>query len=89
MITPAYARTMAAYNRWQNGSLYGAADGLSDGSHELAGVDPRRQVLGDADDDRDTRVLGACERDDRRLPFVAERVDECSKLLAIEPIDLG
>jgi uncharacterized damage-inducible protein DinB len=30
MITPAYARTMAAYNRWQNRNLYGAADGLSD-----------------------------------------------------------
>ncbi len=30
MITPAYVRTMADYNRWQNRSLYGAADGLSD-----------------------------------------------------------
>jgi uncharacterized damage-inducible protein DinB len=30
MITPDYARTMAAYNRWQNKSLYGAAAGLSD-----------------------------------------------------------
>jgi uncharacterized damage-inducible protein DinB len=30
MITPAYVRVMAAYNRWQNRSLYGAADGLSD-----------------------------------------------------------
>ena len=30
MITPAYVRTMAAYNRWQNENLYGAADGLSD-----------------------------------------------------------
>jgi uncharacterized damage-inducible protein DinB len=30
MITPAYVRTMAAYNRWQNRSLYGAADALSD-----------------------------------------------------------
>jgi uncharacterized damage-inducible protein DinB len=30
MITPAYARTMAAYNRWQNRNLYGAADSLSD-----------------------------------------------------------
>ena len=30
MITPAYVRTMAAYNRWQNQSLYGAADELSD-----------------------------------------------------------
>ena len=30
MITPAYVRTMADYNRWQNRNLYGAADGLSD-----------------------------------------------------------
>lgn len=30
MITPAYAQTMAAYNRWQNESLYGAAATLSD-----------------------------------------------------------
>lgn len=30
MITPDYARTMAAYNRWQNENLYGAADKLSD-----------------------------------------------------------
>ena len=30
MITPAHARTMAAYNRWQNQSLYGAGDTLTD-----------------------------------------------------------
>jgi uncharacterized damage-inducible protein DinB len=30
MITPAYVRTMAAYNRWQNENLYGAAEALSD-----------------------------------------------------------
>ncbi len=30
MITPEYVRTMAAYNRWQNQNLYGAADELSD-----------------------------------------------------------
>jgi uncharacterized damage-inducible protein DinB len=30
MISTDYIRTMAAYNRWQNGSLYGAADTLSD-----------------------------------------------------------
>jgi uncharacterized damage-inducible protein DinB len=30
MITPAYVRTMAAYNRWQNRNLYGAAETLSD-----------------------------------------------------------
>ncbi len=30
MLTPEYVRTMAAYNRWQNRNLYGAADGLSD-----------------------------------------------------------
>ncbi|MEM9049290.1 MAG: DinB family protein [Pseudomonadota bacterium] len=30
MITPAYAQLMARYNRWQNESLYAAADGLSD-----------------------------------------------------------
>jgi uncharacterized damage-inducible protein DinB len=30
MIDVAYVRLMARYNRWQNESLYGAADGLSD-----------------------------------------------------------
>jgi uncharacterized damage-inducible protein DinB len=30
MITPSYAQTLARYNHWQNQSLYGAADGLSD-----------------------------------------------------------
>lgn len=30
MITPAYAQTMARYNAWQNRSLFGAADTLSD-----------------------------------------------------------
>jgi uncharacterized damage-inducible protein DinB len=30
MITPEYARLMARYNAWQNRSLYGAADGLTD-----------------------------------------------------------
>lgn len=29
MIGTGYVRTMARYNRWQNQSLYGAADGLS------------------------------------------------------------
>jgi uncharacterized damage-inducible protein DinB len=29
-MTPDLARTMAAYNRWQNDSLYGAASGLDD-----------------------------------------------------------
>ena len=30
MITPAYVRKMAAYNRWQNQNLYGTAGKLSD-----------------------------------------------------------
>jgi uncharacterized damage-inducible protein DinB len=30
MITPGYVRAMAAYNRWQNENLYGAAEGLDD-----------------------------------------------------------
>ena len=30
MITPEHARVMAAYNRWQNDSLYAAADTISD-----------------------------------------------------------
>jgi uncharacterized damage-inducible protein DinB len=30
MITPAYVRAMASYNRWQNRNLYGAAEGLGD-----------------------------------------------------------
>jgi uncharacterized damage-inducible protein DinB len=36
MITPAYARTMAAYNRWQNENLYGAANRSSDGQRKEA-----------------------------------------------------
>jgi uncharacterized damage-inducible protein DinB len=38
MITPAHARLMARYNRWQNDSLYRAAAGLED--------DARRQDRG-------------------------------------------
>ena len=30
MISTAYVKSMAAYNRWQNGSLYAAAATLSD-----------------------------------------------------------
>lgn len=30
MITPAYAQTMARYNRWQNQSLFGCAEKLTD-----------------------------------------------------------
>ncbi|MEM1422133.1 MAG: DinB family protein, partial [Pseudomonadota bacterium] len=30
MISPDHVRTMARYNRWQNRSLYGAADSLPD-----------------------------------------------------------
>jgi uncharacterized damage-inducible protein DinB len=30
MITPAYVRAMADYNRWQNRNLYGCADALTD-----------------------------------------------------------
>ncbi|MFC2950989.1 DinB family protein [Marinicaulis aureus] len=35
MISPAYLRLMAAYNEWQNTSLYGAAAGLSDEARHL------------------------------------------------------
>ena len=38
MISPDYVRLMARYNSWQNGSLYGAADALSDAA--------RREVRG-------------------------------------------
>jgi uncharacterized damage-inducible protein DinB len=38
VISPAHARLMARYNRWQNTSLYGAAATLSD--------DARRQNRG-------------------------------------------
>jgi len=31
MISPAHVRLMARYNRWQNQSIYGAADTLEDG----------------------------------------------------------
>ncbi|MEL7345258.1 MAG: DinB family protein, partial [Pseudomonadota bacterium] len=36
MITPTYVATMAAYNRWQNVSLFGAAGGLT---HEARTMD--------------------------------------------------
>jgi uncharacterized damage-inducible protein DinB len=35
MIGVDYARTMARYNAWQNRSLYGAADGLTDDSRKV------------------------------------------------------
>ncbi len=35
MITPDYVRTMARYNKWQNQSLYGAADTLDDAARKL------------------------------------------------------
>jgi len=35
MIRAEYARTMAAYNKWQNDSLYGAADTMDDGARKL------------------------------------------------------
>jgi len=36
MITADYVRTMADYNRWQNGNLYGAADRLTDAQRKEA-----------------------------------------------------
>ncbi|MBT4428135.1 MAG: damage-inducible protein DinB, partial [Rhodospirillaceae bacterium] len=36
MISPDYVRTMATYNRWQNGSLYDAANTLSDDERKQA-----------------------------------------------------
>lgn len=35
MITPEYARVMARYNRWQNRSIYGAADTLTNAERHL------------------------------------------------------
>ena len=34
MITPEYARTMARYNRWMNGKLYGCAATLDDAARK-------------------------------------------------------
>jgi len=42
MITPAFVRTMAGYNRWQNRNLYGAADTLSDATRK----EPRGAFFG-------------------------------------------
>ena len=42
MITLGYVRAMAAYNRWQNENLYGAAEGLSDGARK----EPRAAFFG-------------------------------------------
>ena len=36
MITPEHVRQMARYNRWQNGSIYGAADTLTDAQRREA-----------------------------------------------------
>jgi uncharacterized damage-inducible protein DinB len=36
LITPDYALTMARYNRWQNASLYGAADTLDEAARREA-----------------------------------------------------
>ena len=35
MIDPGYVTTMVRYNRWQNASLYGAADGLTDAERRV------------------------------------------------------
>ncbi len=35
MITPRYIHTMARYNAWQNRSIFGAADGLTDEMRKL------------------------------------------------------
>ena len=35
MITPDFVRTMARYNRWQNASLYGAAETLDDDARRV------------------------------------------------------
>jgi uncharacterized damage-inducible protein DinB len=35
MIDPAYARAMAAYNQWQNTSIYGAADTLDEAARRV------------------------------------------------------
>ena len=42
MITPAFVRAMADYNRWQNESLYGCADQLSDAQRK----EPRGAFFG-------------------------------------------
>jgi len=42
MITPAYVRTMAAYNRWQNQNLYTSADALTDAARKA----PRQAFFG-------------------------------------------
>jgi uncharacterized damage-inducible protein DinB len=42
MITLAYTRAMADYNRWQNGNLYGAAEALSDAARK----EPRGAFFG-------------------------------------------
>lgn len=34
MITPSYVQTMARYNQWQNGSIFGAASRLGDGDRK-------------------------------------------------------
>ena len=35
MISNEFVKTMARYNQWQNGSIFGAADGLSDKARKL------------------------------------------------------
>ncbi|WP_308915997.1 DinB family protein [Jannaschia sp. LMIT008] len=74
MIEPAYARTMARYNRWQNRSLMDAADALDDvarwedrGAVFRSIAETLNHVLWDdrawlarlADDDATARAIGA------------------------------
>jgi uncharacterized damage-inducible protein DinB len=91
MITPAYARTMARYNRWQNESLYREAGRLSDEERRR----PRGAFFGSIHGTLNHLLwadrlwlsrFGAAERP--RRPSVATSVDEFERfedLVAARP----
>ncbi len=60
-----------------------AADGLRDRASELARVDFRREVLGDADDDGDVGILRRAQDDHGGFPLDAQRVDHGPQLFAV------
>ncbi len=65
-----------------------AAHRLRDRSRQLARVNLRGQILGDAGDDRNRRILARGQHHHCGLPLIAQRIDQRAKLRAIEALDL-
>lgn len=81
MITPDYTRTLAAYNRWQNGNLFGAAGTLDDAARRADRGAFFRSIHGTlnhllwADGMWMSRLAGLPRP---RARSIAESVDECA-----------